>query len=202
MSTINQLSELFLKFPGIGPRQAKRFVHFLAKGDKQFTTDLAKMISVVTDEIKQCSSCRRLFEKHAQEVECSICRNINNKDDTLLMVVEKDTDFENVERTNSYNGKYFILGENLPLMELRERDQAILKQLFAKIQEKNIAEVILATGATTEGENNARYIKKILEPLVQKRGLKITQLGRGLSTGTELEYIDTDTMQNALEGRR
>ena len=112
------------------------------------------------------------------------------------MLVEKDVDLENIERTGNFRGKYFVLGGLLSLSgngtaELR------LKPLFEKVQKEKPAEMILATSATVEGENTNLYIERILEPLK----VKITRLGRGLSTGAELEYSDSETIENALRNR-
>lgn len=113
------------------------------------------------------------------------------------MVVEKNLDLDNIEKTGIYNGKYFILGSALSLKN-EKQNNLVYKELFSKVKKEKPTEVILATSATLEGENTARYIEKILEPLP----VKVTRLGRGLSTGTELEYIDSETMNNALENRK
>jgi len=204
-----RLIEHFLKFPGIGPRQAKRFGYFLANADKSFVDDLVKLILETQKDTSQCPSCFRLF-KNAKNGsaefndKCEICSN-KNRDTSLLMVVEKDIDFENIEKSKVYNGKYFILGGAISLTGANNKINNLrFKQLFEKIQAAQPAEVILATSATAEGENTARYVEKILEPLrqAQNDSLKITHLGRGLSTGTELEYIDTETMNSALKNRK
>ncbi len=204
-----KLIEHFLKFPGIGPRQAKRFGYFLANADKTFVDDLVKLILETQKNTSQCPSCFRLF-KNAKigtaefNDKCEICSNLN-RDASLLMIVEKDIDFENIEKSRVYNGKYFILGGAISLTNTNGKlNNLRFKQLFEKIQAARPAEIILATSATAEGENTARYVEKILEPLRQSQSdsLKITRLGRGLSTGTELEYIDSETMNNALESRK
>ncbi|MFC1775688.1 toprim domain-containing protein, partial [Patescibacteria group bacterium] len=119
-------------------------------------------------------------------------------------VVEKDVDLENVNKTGAYKGLYFILGGSLPILEQNPAKKIRARELFDRAQEysKNgLKEVILATSATPEGENTAQYVKKILAPLAEKYGVKISALGRGLSTGTELEYSDTSTLENALKNR-
>ena len=121
----------------------------------------------------------------------------SSRDTSLIMAVEKDVDLENIERTGNFRGKYFVLGGLLSLAgngtaELR------LKQLFEKVQKEKPAEIILATSATMEGENTNLYIERILEPL----GVKILPPRRGLSTGAELEYSDSETIENALKNRQ
>ncbi len=201
---IDKLVGYFLKFPGIGPRQAKRFAYFLAGQDKDFLKNLADAILKIKEQIKQCDSCFRFFESAAVVDSCGICSNLN-RDKNLLMVVEKDVDLDNVEKSGIYNGKYFVLGGVLPLINGNNPPSGGLrfKELFNKVKKEKPQEIILAMSATIEGENTSRYIEKILEPLSSKDGqeIKITRLGRGLSTGTELEFIDSETMKNALKNR-
>jgi recombination protein RecR len=120
-------------------------------------------------------------------------------------VLEKEVDFENFEKAGAYQGLYFILGGVIPLTELKPSDKLRFKELFnvvqKRAQENKLKEVIFATSATLEGDNTSQYAMKILEPLALKFKLKISKLGRGLSTGTELEYSDSDTISNALKNR-
>lgn len=195
-----KLTELFLKFPGIGPRQAKRFAYFLAGENKEFAGALAEAILEIKKDARQCPSCFRFYElKNKDSKICEICSS-PNRDTSLLMVVEKNVDLDNLEKTGAYNGKYFILGGTLSLNGKNNASELRFKELFEKIKNPPAGgpkEVILALSATLEGENTNRYIEKILQPLKTKT----SKLGRGLSTGTELEYIDSDTIKNALENR-
>ena len=194
---IDRLIESFLKFPGIGPRQAKRFVYFLAGESKEYVDNLAKLISEIKSGMKQCGSCFRYFESKNIETDlCSICAG-SSRDSSLIMLVEKDVDLENIERTGNFRGKYFVLGGLLSLAG-NGTPEVRLKQLFDKVQKEKPAEIILATSATIEGENTNLYIERILEPLK----VKISRLGRGLSTGAELEYSDSETIENALKNRQ
>lgn len=193
MTTFDKLVELFLKFPGIGPRQAKRFAFFLAAQDDNFIENLAGAISEIKKEVKQCRSCFRL--SGSVDEKCAICVN-PNKENTV-MVVEKDVDLENIEKSGAYRGRYFVLGGALSLSHSNEAGLRF-KELFEKVKNERPEEIIIATSATIEGDNTARYIQKILEPL----GAKSTRLGRGLSTGTELEYSDDETISNALKNRK
>lgn len=199
--SLEKLIEYFLKFPGIGPRQAKRFAYFLAEQDPDYIKNFSQLIIEIKKNVRQCSSCYKFFEESDNSKECSLCRNINRN--KIIMVVEKDVDLENIERTNIYNGKYFVLGGVISLVNNNHKKPRF-KELFEKVKKEKPSEIIIATSATTEGENTARYIEKILQPLrqAQDKPIKITRLGRGLSTGTELEYIDTETMSNALKNRK
>lgn len=197
---LDKLIELFLKFPGTGPRQAKRFAYFLAGEDEKFRKNLAGLILEIKNEIKQCGSCYRFYQSKAEQ--CNICLSLN-RDKNLLMLVEKDVDLENIERAGVYNGKYFVLGGTISLTNSKV-NHLRFKELFNKVKKEEPKEVILALSATVEGENTSRYIEKILEPVRQAQGkpIKTTRLGRGLSTGTELEYSDSETIANALKNRK
>lgn len=193
---MEKLTELFLKLPGVGPRQAKRFAYFLAGEEKQFSEELSKLILDVSKNVKQCDFCFRFI----QSEQCDICAD-PNRDRSTLLVIEKDVDMENIEKSGAYNGLYLILGGVIPLTEIKPPQKLRMKNLFDTVQSKKPKEVILATSATAEGENTAQYIMKILEPLAKKFKIKISTLGRGLSTGTELEYSDSTTIENALKNR-
>ena len=196
---VDRLIESFLKFPGIGPRQAKRFVYFLAGESKEYVDNLAKLILEVKSGMKQCGSCYRYFGSSKFGVDedlFPVCSGAG-RDSSVIMVVEKDVDLENIERTGNFRGKYFVLGGLLSLTG-NGTAEVRLKQLFDKVQKEKPAEIILATSATVEGENTNLYIERILEPLK----VKITRLGRGLSTGAELEYSDSETIENALKNRQ
>jgi len=202
-SLLEKLVEAFIEFPGIGPRQAKRFAYFLSEADDNFVKELGELMLEIKKEIVQCPSCFRYHAVHNNfQKECSICKNLN-RDSSLLMVVEKDVDFENIEKTGVYNGKYFILGGTLSLIGDKDKDTKIrLKPLFEKVKKEKPKEIILGMSATIEGDNTARYTERILEPLLEALKASITRLGRGLSTGTEMEYIDSETFENAMKNRK
>lgn len=206
MSSIEQLAEYFSKFPGIGPRQAKRFVYFLLRENGSFSRDLASAIQNLKTGVLQCSLCFRFFEKNGGTgLFCNICSD-TERDTGMLLVVEKEADFENVRKSGSYAGLYFILGGSLPILEKEPSKKIRARELFDRAQNAaksgELKEVILAMNATAEGENTALYISKILEPLILKYNFKLSTLGRGLSTGAELEYSDAETFKQALQNRR
>lgn len=120
------------------------------------------------------------------------------------MVVEKDSDLEAIERSGVYKGSYFILGGTLPILEKNPESKIRVRELEGLVEkEKNvIKEIILACAVTPESEHTAEYVHAAIEPLAKEARIKLTTLGRGLSTGTELEYSDADTLRFALEGRK
>lgn len=206
MDSIEKLAEYFIRFPGIGPRQAKRFVYFLLSRDGRFLEELAELILLLKKEITSCTSCFRFFATGVSRMPlCETCRDENRGGEALL-VVEKDVDFENIERSSAYSGKYFVLGGTVAFIEKNKNRQHIrLQQLRERIEHDGKAgtlrEVICAFSVTPEGEQTAEHIAEECASLLQKYNIKISTLGRGLSTGSELEYPDSETIKNALQNR-
>lgn len=198
---INRLAELFSKFPGIGARQSQRFVYFLLSQPEEYVRDLLTAIQEARDLVKRCTLCQRF---HAGEhAECTLCAN-PNRDTTHLLVVEKDVDVDNVERTGLHRGLYFVIGGTVPILEEEPHKKiraTALKKRVANIG-KDLNEITLAFSANPEGEHTAQYVRDLLAPVAEKHGFRITTLGRGLSTGLELEYSDSETLKAALQNRR
>ena len=202
MSTIDSLAQAFMKFPGIGTRQAKRFVYFLLAQDPQYLENLALDISELKKTIAQCSECYRFYPQTLNGTLCTQC--LGDGDDTILLVVEKDTDFESVRRSGSYSGRYFVLGGTIPVLEKDPASKIRIRELMKRVEDgatNGLSEVVLALSANPEGDATRAYVSKMLDALSKKYGIAITSLGRGLSTGTELEYSDSDTLRNALRNR-
>jgi len=201
MSSIEELVEYFAKLPSIGPRQARRFVYFLLRQDKHFLETFSDRIRALGERVATCSSCCRFFAKRRSEKECPICASPRNE--KQLMVVEKDVDLDNIERLGGYDGYYFVLDGTVPLSNSIEhtlRTNELLDIVKKRVKE-GLSEIILAMSASPDGEHTAAEIRALLEPLAKKHNLAITALGRGLSTGLELEYSDAETIKNALHNR-
>lgn len=170
-----------------------------------YLNDLAETIKNLKQHIHLCQSCFRFFADDASKSSiCTICRD-DSRDQTSILIVSKDVDFENIERSNSFNGLYFILGGTVPILE-KDPDKRIRTHELQTVIEKrakseNLKEIILAMSLNPEGENTEEYVTSLLQPLIKKYNLKISLLGRGLSTGTELEYSDSETIKNALKNR-
>lgn len=191
-----------MKFPGIGTRQAKRFVYFLLSQDPYYVDMLAREIATLKKNIVQCTACFRFYPRIGEGTVCSVC--IDDADSATLMVVEKDTDFESVRRSGSYAGRYFILGGTIPVLEKDPASKIRLHELLTRVEggaADGLSEIILALSANPEGDFTRDYVLKALTPLSTQLGITITTLGRGLSTGTELEYSDGDTLRHALKNR-
>ncbi|MDQ5969433.1 MAG: Recombination protein RecR [Patescibacteria group bacterium] len=203
MDNTQKLIELFKEFPGIGPRQAKRFVYFLLNRNSSYAETLAKLMMDVRNTVHSCDTCFRFFP-NTTHTTCSVCSD-NTRDSKQLMLVSNDVDFENIEKTRFYNGYYFILGGTVPILE-KNPEKRIRQNDLIKVIEKRTStglnEIIMALNYNPEGENTLSYLTQILKPITDKNNIKISTLGRGLSTGTELEYSDSDTIKNALKNRQ
>lgn len=197
MNSIDKLSEIFSHFPGIGPRQAKRFVYYLLHRQNGFSKDLIDAVENLKKEIVQCDECLRFFAKngHAGKL-CSICSN-EERDAKLLMVVPRDIDLDALEKSGSFKGHYFVLGGSLPILEKEPEKKIRIKNLELRIKnDTHTKEIILGMNANAEGENTADYLKEFIKKI--NPDITISILGRGLSTGIELEYADPDTLKNAF----
>lgn len=198
MDHIDELASALARFPGIGPRQGKRFVFYLLSAPEEERKKLAELVSALGKEVRQCPECLRFFNGTKAST-CNYCLD-KTRDNTQLMLVEKDQDLVAVERAGTYRGRYFVLGGVLTLSgkgAIRER--ALIKAVDARLK-AGLEEIVLALSATSEGEHTADHVRELLAPY--RSQLKISTLGRGLATGSELEYSDAETLRAALSNRK
>jgi recombination protein RecR len=198
MNVIDELAGALAKLPGIGPRQAKRFVYHLLSAPSAERATLSALISDLGKNVAQCPDCMRFYTGPVSGL-CNYCDS-TRRDDALLMLVEKDQDLAAIERAGTYKGRYFVLGGVLTLTgkgAIRERD--LIRVLEKRIQQ-GLKEVVLALSATSEGEHTADHIRLMLAPY--RDLVKTSILGRGLATGSELEYSDAETLRAALSNRK
>ncbi|MBP9669368.1 MAG: recombination protein RecR [Candidatus Pacebacteria bacterium] len=196
MDTLQKLASIFERFPGIGPRQAGRFVQHLLKTSPAVRRELADAIQQLSRAVTQCTECQRYHEG-----ERGVCKRCTQaRDRTLLMVVASDADADAMERSHTYLGTYFILGGTVTLGASEQqhlRDRELLALLKKRVAET--AEIILAFPANPEGDATAAHARSTIEEAFPT--LPIHMLGRGLSTGSELEYADAETLRYALQNR-
>ncbi len=194
---IEELAHAFARFPGIGPRQAKRFVYHLLAASSADRAKLSSLINDLARDVQQCSECFRFAS--TQNSLCNYCAD-SSRDDGMLMIVEKDQDLLAVERAGTYRGRYLVLGGVLTLSGkgvIRERE---LTKMTEKRIGRGLKEVVLALSATSEGEHTADRVRELLAPFRDR--LTLSVLGRGLATGSELEYADATTLTSALQNRK
>lgn len=198
MDKIDELASALSRLPGIGPRQGKRFVFYLLGAPATERTKLAELIASLGKEVRQCPDCLR-FYNGGTKVSCNYCSD-TTRDDTQLLLVEKDQDLAAVERAGTYHGRYFVLGGVLTLTgkgAIREKE---LQKVVEKKIKNGLKEIVLALSATSEGENTADRVRELLAPY--RDSVKTSTLGRGLATGSELEYSDAETLRAALTNRK
>jgi recombination protein RecR len=203
MNPIEKLSKIFGNFPGIGPRQARRFVYFLLNDRRGVAEELRESLAQLKEKVDRCKFCGRFFATEQKKKICAICAD-PARDESTLLVVARDFDLEAIEKSGTYRGRYFVIGGSIPLLSETPTKFIRSRELLAEVErllKKGLKEVILAMNASPEGENTAAYLEKILKKLLS-HDLKITTLGRGLSSGMELEYADPLTIRAAIAGRQ
>ncbi len=196
-SKFQQLVKLFQRLPGVGPRQAARFVISLLDQPEENLKELGESIHNLKRDISFCGECFNISENHF----CHICHD-TKRDKTKLMVVEKITDLESMEKTGLYKGLYHILGGAIdPLEKIVPANLRIkeLEKRIDKMASDQDVELIIATNPNTSGEMTALYLKDVF---ANKKGISITRLGRGLASGSHLEYADEITLKHALDYRK
>ncbi len=202
MNNLDKLIALFERFPGVGARQAKRFAfHVLTMSDTD-TKELAELIAALKGSVVECSSCHRFYAAQSGTT-CTICTS-SNRDHDRLLVVERDSDIQAIERAGVYDGLYFVLGGTVPLLNTSDSNRVRAGALKATVETRlphGLSEIIFGFSVNPDGENTARFVESIIRPLLVGTAVHISYLGRGLSTGSELEYADPETIKNALQNR-
>lgn len=192
-----QTIKLLQKFPGVGPRQAARFLLALLEKDDSELRELGQAIANLKKDIRFCRECFNVSE----DVNCHICSD-TRRDLSKLLVVEKVTDLDSLEKTGLYKGLYHVLGGAISPLDGATPETLRFKELerrVEKLSDNNELELIIATNPSTTGETTALYIKDLFK---DRRGVVLTRLGRGLASGSNLEYADEITLRNALEFRK
>jgi len=185
---IDELSRL----PGIGTRSARRIAFYLLHRPKGDSLALAESIKDLVENVRFCSICNALTEKDP----CRYCQD-ENRDRTIVCVVEEMSDLLAIDSTGSYNGLFHVLGGALdPLSDVGPEDLSI-KALLKRLSDGKIQEVIFATNPNVEGDATALYLAKLIRPL----GVKVTRIARGLPVGGNLEFADKSTLSRAIQNR-
>lgn len=189
---VQRLIDELARLPGIGGKTAQRLAFHLLTVDEADARRLSAAISDMRDQIGQCGRC---FNVSANE-ECAICRD-GKRDLTIVCVVERPQDIVVVERTQEFRGRYHVLGGALSPINGVGADQLRLTELKRRISDEGIAELIVATNPTIEGDATAMFIARDFKPM----GVKVSRLASGLPVGGDLDYADEITLGRALSGR-
>ncbi|MCI9465396.1 MAG: recombination protein RecR [Lachnospiraceae bacterium] len=188
---INKLIEELSGLPGIGTKSAQRLAFHLINLPQERVDRLARTMMEAKANVRYCKECFTLTDKEV----CPVCAN-EGRDHRMIMVVENARDLAAYEKTGKYMGVYHVLhGAISPMLGIGPNDIK-LKELMQRLQ-TDIAEVIIATNSSLEGETTAMYISKLIKPT----GIRVTRIASGVPVGGDLEYIDEVTLLRALEGR-
>ena len=190
---LERLIEALRALPGVGPRSAQRMAYYLLQHERPGAELLARALADALATVRHCTRCNNFTEEEI----CTLCRS-PRRDRSLLCVVETPADLAMVEQTSTYSGMYFVhMGRLSPLDGVGPRDIG-LERLLSRVTDSDVAEVILATNFTNEGEATAHYIAEML----RAKDLRVTRIARGVPLGGELEYVDVGTLSQALLDRR
>jgi recombination protein RecR len=190
---IQNLIDQLARFPSIGPKTAERMVFYLLKSRPENLDALAHSIIELKNHITKCDNCHNFSVSNP----CPICAD-SRRNPKLICVINKPQDINSIEKTQAFNGIYFLLSGHLNPLD-GSIDNLLISDLINKIKSRNCEEIILALNPDLEGETLILYLKKVLQ---QFPNLKISRLARGLPMGADLEYADELTLENALNGRQ
>lgn len=188
-SVIDCLKDL----PGIGEKTAERLAFSLVGFSNEKLTSFSEALIEVRDKIGNCAVCGNITDNEV----CYICSD-EERSDNIIFVVEKAKDISLFEKINIYNGKYHVLGGLISPLDGIGPDDVNINSLIDRIKNGNVSEVIIALKPSIEGETTMQYIKKLLENC----DVKVTRIATGVPIGTDIEYIDSMTLEFALEGRK
>lgn len=188
---------LFQRLPGVGPRQAARFILALLEKDDSDLRELGLAIANLKKDIRTCRECFNISEDSS----CYVCSD-PKRDRTKLLVLEKVTDLDSIEKTGLYKGLYHVLGGAINPLDGATPETLRFRELSKRADDlsaNNQIELIIATNPSTSGETTAHYLKDLFK---DNPKVALTRLGRGLASGSNLEYADEITLRNALESRK
>ncbi|MGD8970401.1 MAG: recombination mediator RecR [Desulfobacterales bacterium] len=190
--SIRQAIQSISKLPGIGEKTAERLAMHLLRAPRIDVEQLARSLLELKSSVRLCEQCFGLSDAET----CEICSN-PARDPQLMCVVEQPADMVSVEKSGAFSGRYHILGGSLSPINGVGPDDIRIRELMTRIAKQNIAEIILATSTTVEGESTAAYIADRLKesPVI------VTRIASGVPVGGDLKYVDQVTLKRALEGR-
>lgn len=192
LAPLQNLIDQFERMQGIGRKTAQRMAFYVLNLSDAAATDFAQAIIDAHTKIKQCNICCDLADGEL----CAICAE-DNRDKSVICVVEDPRDVAAIERTHEFKGSYHVLHGAISPMDNIGPDQIRIKELIARLGDGVVEEVIMATNPTVEGEATAMYISRLLKPM----GIAVSRLAYGVPVGADLEYADEVTLSRALEGR-
>jgi len=193
LKPLQDLADKFRSLDGVGKKSAVRMAFSVLNMSDEDAEAFAKAINDAKTKICLCKKCQSISENDI----CSICSS-ETRDHSVVCVVEDAQSVMALEKVKEYNGVYHVLNGVISPMKGIGPDKLKIKELLARINEEDIAEVIVATNPTVEGEATAMYISRLLKPFE----IKVTRIANGLPVGADLEYADEVTLFRAIQGRR
>ena len=190
---LTNLIEQFERMPGIGHKSAQKLAFYVLGMPDEEAKRFAENILLAKEKIHRCKVCCDLTDNDI----CSICED-EQRDHSVICVVESSKDVIAIERTREFNGLYHVLHGSISPMSGIGPDEITIKELIARLSDDRIKEIIMATNPTVEGEATAMYISRLIKPM----GIKVSRLAYGVPVGADLEYADEITLTRALEGRQ
>ncbi len=192
ISSFDALAAQFERLPGIGKVTAKRLAMFVISSPKEYAERFSQALIEAKEKIHYCKQCFTLTDTEI----CSICSD-ENRDRTVICVVESAKDVMAFERMHEFRGLYHVLGGVISPLDNIGPDKLKVKELLSRLADGTVTEVIMATNPTVEGEATASYLSRLIKPM----GIKISRLAYGVPVGSDLECTDIVTLSRALDGR-
>lgn len=192
-SLLGQLVEALRCLPGVGPKSAQRMALHLLERDREGGQHLSEVLEAAMERIGRCTVCRDLTENEV----CNICSN-EQRDASLLCLVESPSDVMAIEQATGYRGLYFVLMGRLSPLDGIGPSELGLDDLAQRLKEKPPGEMIIATNPTVEGEATAYYLQR----MAQKHGIAVSRIAHGVPLGGELEFTDQSTIAHAFSSRQ
>ncbi len=193
LSSITKLANSFSKLPGIGVKSAERMAYAVLGMDDEDVAEFADAMVKVKENIHKCPICGVYTENDV----CDICSD-ETRDHSLICVVSDPKDVLTMEKMNSFNGVYHVLGGVIAISKGKGADSLSIDALLDRVKQGGVKEIILATSSTLDGETTAMFVAKLLEGF----DVTVTRLGYGLPMGASLDYADSLTLAKAFEGRK
>ena len=190
---IERLIQLLARLPGLGPRSARRAALHLIKKREVLMEPLTAALETAMDKIVVCKSCGNIDTQNP----CTVCTD-PRRDSSIIVAVADVADLWALERAHAVNGRYHVLGGTLRALDGIGPEELGVDRLMRRVEEAGIGEVILALGATVEGQTTSHYLADRLKPL----GCMVSRLGHGVPIGGELTYLDEGTLDAALRARQ
>lgn len=194
---IQKLIDSFESLPGIGPKSAARLAYYMLNVPQERLSRFAQSLENLKKEVKFCELCFNVGEEQF----CAVCQD-ENRDKSIVCVVETALDLIAIEKADGYKGVYHVLGGSINPMAGIGPNEIRMPSLLARLKLGEIKEIIMATNPNLEGEATAMYIQQKVKEMGLAETIKVSRIGRGLATGADIEFADGQTLLRALEGRR